>query len=379
MTRASILPAVWLLIATTNAARIDLQKFKHIFRAPKPSCAKFDEYRQMWVQHKMKPNGDDSRLAQMAALAANVYFWGPSAAGYKLVKQWDVLGKDGCDYSANFGLYRKVPKVGPAVCAISFAGTDDNIGWRTNFNVAPRRWCGMNGVHHGFSSRLDKFFQGNRSKEWISYIKGPQCGGGAFLTGHSLGGALASLAAACVAQKSIFELLGLYTFGSPGVSYSQVTQKDGECFKGARVYNTMGPAQDMFASSLYANGYRHPKLQVIVYNGFESNIGATVHECTSRFAMFGPRMHELIPNRPMHSRELYVTRSLLLQKVAAQKDYPAEMHKETPLILAKLSSGRQAPSLLSGGPGPPARSGAPRDRSGAPRARSGGRRAKARR
>ena len=90
---------------------------------------------------------------------------------------------------------------------------DSNIGyifadWMANFNFAPEPWEQGGNVHRGFKGALDEIWDGlenhisnlqkNNRKIWI--------------TGHSLGAALATLAA-----DRYGNIQGLYTYGSPRV------------------------------------------------------------------------------------------------------------------------------------------------------------------
>lgn len=91
---------------------------------------------------------------------------------------------------------------------VAFAGTNDAEDWLTNLDVAKVDWDGYQ-LHRGFhqaeaaiAQRLSSRYSSEMGKLWV--------------TGHSMGGALATLHALRFASGFSDEYLsGVYTFGSP--------------------------------------------------------------------------------------------------------------------------------------------------------------------
>lgn len=93
---------------------------------------------------------------------------------------------------------------GPDFAVLTFRGSDDLDAWTTNLDAMPAPWQGPGKVHRGFAKALEAVWQ-----EITQAL--PDRQRRLLVTGHSLGAALATLAAAILPQ------VHLYTFGSPRV------------------------------------------------------------------------------------------------------------------------------------------------------------------
>ncbi len=94
--------------------------------------------------------------------------------------------------------------------AIVFRGTDELRDWLTNINTLPTSWLAGGKVHQGFKKDFETIAQ-----QLTPYITT-----GLYFTGHSLGGALAQLAA----SKWVDQAPVTYAFGSPRVGNSDFAE-----------------------------------------------------------------------------------------------------------------------------------------------------------
>ena len=145
-----------------------------------------------------KPRSAAAWCAEFSRLAygdfATVLEPSLSGVGFKLIAEpFDRNGTQG--YLAE----------GPDFAVLAFRGSDDVAAWATNLNALPAPWRGGGNVHRGFAEALDVVWR--EIEAALARTAGPL-----FFTGHSLGAALATLAA------SLWPEAALYTFGSPRVA-----------------------------------------------------------------------------------------------------------------------------------------------------------------
>lgn len=93
---------------------------------------------------------------------------------------------------------------GPDFAVLAFRGSDDLIAWVANLDALPAPWRGGGKTHRGFAEALGTVWP--RVEAALARTAGPL-----FITGHSQGAALATLAASLRPEAA------LYTFGSPRV------------------------------------------------------------------------------------------------------------------------------------------------------------------
>ncbi len=171
----------------------------------------------------------DRTAALMAALAGLAYDFPPTqAAGDShlrgsarvLPAAFTNLGFERITYFHNdlFNGWAYVVE-GPDLIVLAFRGTQSTQDWKTNFHVRmvqpsgtdPKLW-----VHEGFYNAFNALYDGHQGiKQKIASVGAATSGKiPIYITGHSLGGALAQIATAVVGSDQI---AACYTFGSPAV------------------------------------------------------------------------------------------------------------------------------------------------------------------
>ncbi len=107
---------------------------------------------------------------------------------------------------------------------VAFRGTESTADWLSNLNVHPQDVAGLGRVHAGFwgqfsalRPQLEVFLQPRRSLPIL-------------VTGHSLGGAIALLAAASWAP--VRSLRAVYTYGQPAAALDEAAKAIGTTLVG---------------------------------------------------------------------------------------------------------------------------------------------------
>jgi triacylglycerol lipase len=95
---------------------------------------------------------------------------------------------------------------------VAFRGTDELADWKSNLNIFFKR-SPLGWVHRGFMKATELFWP--ELPQRISEFRDRNQD--IWITGHSLGGALAVLAVAKLLDKYGLHIRGLYTFGQPPV------------------------------------------------------------------------------------------------------------------------------------------------------------------
>ena len=167
-------------------------------------------------------------------------------------------------------------------CVVTFRGTqeDDFHDIQYDLNALSENMCGES-VHRGFAHKLNKVLK-DKAKEFSDLERNCLT---LIVVGHSLGGAMASLYAACAEQKGLKTADFLYTFGAPAISHTPLSNK-GRCFRGARFYNFDGDAKyDIVPNIAMVSpaSYLHPMMDAIALKW----MGTEVHGPLSGFRAFG--------------------------------------------------------------------------------------------
>merc|ERR1712190_82377 len=107
---------------------------------------------------------------------------------------WEKIAQEG-----NAGLFRK-----GKTCVLAFAGTSSDADVMKDLSVDTRPFCAKDSgpddtgwqVHEGFSEKANEFLRGRRVDEFNHFLGNKRKCKTVVLTGHSLGGAEASMIAA---------------------------------------------------------------------------------------------------------------------------------------------------------------------------------------
>jgi len=197
-------------------------------------------------------------------------------------------------------------------CILAFSGTDDTPDWlTTNFQPGTSERCGKE-MHAGFGSELASITGDSDFNDFQEDLQKCCC---VFVTGHSLGGALAAIFHYCAnADGRIggrwlrMRAHGLITFGAPKPSKDILTNPGGACIPGFRFANFGRSGFNvLIADSVPALrfGEKHPKMTAVKidrdWGGFNDDIQPAARmessTCTSGvswpFAANSVYLHEM--------------------------------------------------------------------------------------
>lgn len=143
---------------------------------------------------------------------------------------------------------RKVGADGAMNTVLAFRGSASVRDWISDMEIRRRSWCGVS-VHRGFADCLDSVW--SRIEGALSGHPGQNL----WITGHSLGGALAVLAARAALTVG-FPPTAVYTFGQPRVGSGEFVAAY-DLFLRSRTFRLVN-AQDIVPRLPgFLAGYRH--------------------------------------------------------------------------------------------------------------------------
>ncbi len=185
-------------------------RFSTDFKALCRSHAAVDVLAEHW-QHEFCLDGTrfDFGTAWWLAELSRWAYGGKRAKAHERQQQWQFLANAGLEeiaYIARAGAHCSVVQaINRRFAVLVFRGTSNARNWLSNATVGPLK----NDAHRGYECLLDHLWP-----EIAPVLK--QLDGPVFITGHSLGGALAVLAARRHTPEA------LYTFGAPPVGNRQL-------------------------------------------------------------------------------------------------------------------------------------------------------------
>ncbi len=147
-----------------------------------------------------------------------------------------------------FSATRGVIATGRGATIAAFGGTDPIAfaNWITNFNLGSR----ARDIHRGFEDAVDAVWSG-LSAALQSHAQP------LFVTGHSLGGALAIIAAERLRRELKIEATAIYTFGAPRVGSAGFAGAYNACGLGDRTYRVIHGLDIVPTLPPSALGFRH--------------------------------------------------------------------------------------------------------------------------
>ncbi|HYL76751.1 MAG TPA: lipase family protein [Bryobacteraceae bacterium] len=152
---------------------------------------------------------------------------------------------------------------------VAFRGTNprERIDWIIDFNALKDKGAFPGAqVHEGFFDALGAVWGQTLSGKQILPGRLLNRGNRAvWITGHSLGGALAELAAARTILESGIPVQGVYTFGQPRVGNDAFARKM-ETPLGSRIFRFINNLDIVPRVPLYGMGYRHYGTEIFFNN-----------------------------------------------------------------------------------------------------------------
>jgi len=143
---------------------------------------------------------------------------------------------------------------GRGFALLVFRGTLGADDWLSDLDCPPIPWQGGGRVHQGFSRQLERVW--DEVRESLAALDVP-----VFYAGHSLGAALATLAAAVRLVEGGAPPAALYTFGSPRVGTADFARSFPASFLHCRVVNDRDVVAKVpprrLSDAVFGNAYRH--------------------------------------------------------------------------------------------------------------------------
>lgn len=241
-------------------------------------------------EHSVGEGASYELEAGLADVANAAYRLRPLAAGWNLALNWTSPGFGVLPGADNVGIYIKGDR-----CALAFSGSNDIGDWiddfTGSFSTMNNTDCGLVGIHEGIFQEWQEFvLEPEWNRDFVPFLDSDQCMGGISVVGHSLGGGVANLMAACQsnlapgASVAVQDLVirgqlrvnqaevrfpvrqfSIYTVGTPAISRSPMLNgwaADG-VFMGTRAYNSDRYSQDWAPTVGQLFGFYHPKMNAL--------------------------------------------------------------------------------------------------------------------
>ena len=155
---------------------------------------------------------------------------------------------------------RGLVATGRGATVVAFAGTDPAAlaNWVTNLNLGAR----TRDVHRGFEDSIGTVWDDISSALTPAAVARPL-----FIAGHSLGGALAVIAAERLRRELKIEAAAVYTFGAPRVGSSAFAQSYNASGLGERTYRLIHGLDIVPTLPPSTLGFRHAGRMIVCQRG----------------------------------------------------------------------------------------------------------------
>ena len=226
--------------ATAPAAPRPLPSF---FDALSSASTDFTAGRAYWLaqaaNHAYETNRDTARTWLSQQGQTNVQFFDQAGTNTQAFLSW-----------------------GDGVALLAFRGTEQNLtDWTTDaeFELVDAGTHGLPGkIHHGFAAALESIWPDLLAA--LDQLKGQRVL--LHVTGHSLGGALATLAALRLAKLRTFPIQSVHTYGSPRVGDEAFAREFEASFTG-RAFRVVNNEDLVTRIPPRESGYKH--VNAIIY------------------------------------------------------------------------------------------------------------------
>mmetsp|Transcript_50144 Transcript_50144/g.119369 ORF Transcript_50144/g.119369 Transcript_50144/m.119369 type:complete len:363 (-) Transcript_50144:167-1255(-) len=226
-------------------------------------------------------SADMAEIQSAARTGANVSNW-TLLAGFEVAGFWSSTARAHI-YSKN------------GSCAVTFHGGEESLEWAEKLKVFGEvDACGAT-INKGLWHEAEQLIGHSSWEEtFLPVLTGSQCQT-VYALGSGIGGAVASLVAACANRGELSHLSGsavsglhfakLYTYGAPAVSRTALTNplsSDG-CWAGARYFIVDEWTYDPIPAVCFPWGFVHPAVQPV-----EVSLELKAWPCTSPQASLEP-------------------------------------------------------------------------------------------
>lgn len=148
-------------------------------------------------------------------------------------------------------LLRRIDREGRVINILSICGTEDQKDAEIDLRVELVNFDGGGMVHRGFNDYVDVLLDAERINALINHIR--YSNEKLYLTGHSLGGAVAILTAARLTELGLGDRIEVITFGAPAVGDQSFVDR----FDGRFPLTRITVSGDPIKRSLRSLGYKH--------------------------------------------------------------------------------------------------------------------------